>query len=271
MSPVTTWLRHAFLPITAALSGALISGAFASTILHGEGLAEPNVSSAALEAILDSRSFQLAGPGSSGNQALIRAVGRGQWSAACAMAADILAEEQPDLDAVGVLAICAALRNDRATVETLLEPLRSVQPPHDRYGPLAQGILSMMDKAPDKALDTFGRMRARDASHPLASYFAGEALHALGRNSEAIDSFNACLEVWPEHAPAFAAIAVLMSGSDDSPETLTQAIALTEQATHIEPTNRAYWRQLADLCERNGEFGRASAIRLQWLTPRIPR
>jgi tetratricopeptide (TPR) repeat protein len=170
-----------------------------------------------------------------------------------------------------------------------------VEPLPHFYTDLAQGIRQLMDEEPEVALKTFSRVLKQERERPsasiftsitldgpnnrvtgggataLANYFRGEALFALGREDEAIQSFRASLDEWPEHAPALAAIARLTAGADASSEALATAVAMTEQATRIEPTNLGYWRQLADLCERNGETGRASAIRLQWLTPRLPR
>lgn len=46
------------------------------------------------------------------------------------------------------------------------------------------------------------------------------------------------------------------------------AIAMSERAARIEPTNRAYWKPTAGLGETAGQHDRVNAIRLQWLTRR---
>jgi hypothetical protein len=62
----------------------------------------------------------------------------------------------------------------------------------------------------------------------------------------------------------------LMAGPKVSQGELRAAPALAEQATTIEPENRAYWQKLADLCRRTGDDGRANAITLMYLRPVAP-
>lgn len=276
------------------ISFSMVPGARASTILHHDNSLGADASSAALQAILDARDLTFGAGKYEGSGSLAGALAQGNWAAVCAMATDVLALRQPDLDALGLFTMCAALGNDRAVLDPALALLRDVEPLPQVYTDFAEGIRQLMDEEPGPALDTFSRIRERERDRPaasifagmqpgtasssvrgkdavaLANYFRGEALFALGREQEAAGSFTASLDDWPEHAPALAAIARLTAGVDAPPEALTRAITMTEQATRIEPTNLGYWRQLADLCERNGETGRASAIRLQWLTPRYP-
>lgn len=202
------------------------------------------------------------------NIQLIQAVARGQWMAACNQATAIMAGQRPDLDALGVFAICAALRNDGEATRSARDALNQREAPPNYYARLVEGILLLKGKAPQKAEAAFVAIREQRATDPLAWYFTGEARHAQGKEAEAITAFKASLEAWPEHAPALAAVARLSTKGSASKEALATAISMTEQATRIEPDNRGYWKQLADLCERAGETGRASAIRLQWLTPR---
>ncbi|MEE4110805.1 MAG: hypothetical protein V2I24_15750 [Halieaceae bacterium] len=277
------------------ISVIVVHGSGASTILHHDSSLEPDASSAALQAILDAQDLTFGAGEYEGRGSLTAALARGNWAEVCAMATDVLALRQPDLDALGLFTICAALRNDRAILDPALAKLRDVEPLPHIYTDFAEGIRQLMDEEPEIALDTFSRVRNRERDRPaasiftgmqpgtpgsgvhgqgavaLANYFRGEALFALGREQEAAGSFRASLRDWPEYAPALAAGARLTAGADASPEALATAIAMTERATRIEPTNLGYWRQLADLCERNGETGRASAIRLQWLTPRYPQ
>lgn len=202
------------------------------------------------------------------NIQLIQAVARGQWMAACDQATGIMARQRPDLDALGVFSICAALRSDFEATRTARDALNQREAPPHYYARLVEGILHLKDKAPQKAEAAFAAIREQRATDPLVLYFIGEARHAQGKKAEAIVAFKSSLDTWPEHAPALAAIARLSAQDSASPEVLKTAISMTEHATRIEPDNRGYWKQLADLCERAGETGRASAIRLQWLTPR---
>ena len=204
------------------------------------------------------------------NIQLIQAVARGQWMAACDQATTIMSRQRPDLDALGVFAICAALRNDGEATQSARDALNQREAPPNYYSRLVAGILHLKNKAPQKAEKEFATIREQRASDPLVMYFVGEAHHAQGKDAEAIAAFKSSLDTWPDHAPALAAVARLSANKTASPDVLKASISMTEQAARIEPDNRGYWKQLADLCERAGETGRASAIRLQWLTPRVP-
>lgn len=205
------------------------------------------------------------------NPQLIQALTRGQWSAACAIATSILAQQQPDVDALGVFAMCAALRDDKKTAGTALLRLDEAEAPPHYYAQLTQGVLSLRNKSPDKANILFSNVLGQRPGDPLALYFTGEALHSQRRDGQAISAFRSVLASWPDHAPALSAVARLTVSGTTSKDVLQSAIALTERAAKIEPTNLAYWQQLAELYDRGGERGRASAIRLQWLTPRTPK
>ena len=204
------------------------------------------------------------------NPELAQAVARGQWTAACGMATDILAQKQVDLDALGVFAICAAIRNDKEATKKSLLRLNEAESAPRYYAQLAQGIEHLRNRSPDKAGAVFTSVLQQRSGDPLALYFAGEALHAQGKDADAMSSFRSSLAVWPDHAPALAAVGRISTAGNASKGTLQAAIAMVERAARIEPTNRAYWQQLVDLCERAGEHGRANGIRLQWLTRRIP-
>lgn len=204
------------------------------------------------------------------NIRLIQTLSRGQWRAACDQATAIMARQRPDLDALGVFALCAALRNDLETTRSARDALNQREAAPNYYATLVQGILHLKDKAPRSAEAAFAAIREQRTADPLVLYFIGEARHAQGKDAEAIAAFKSSLESWPEHAPALAAIARLSAQDSASPELLSAAISMTEQAAQIEPDNLGYWKQLAELCEQAGDTGRASAIRLQWLTPRMP-
>ncbi len=198
------------------------------------------------------------------------ALSKGLWNSACAGATIMLAKQQPVMDALGVFAMCAALRNDTKALHSAMKRLEQAEFPPRYYEQLTQGILLLRKKSPDKAGAIFRNVLGQRTDDPLALYFEGEALHAQGKDTEAIASFKSSLKGWPDHAPAHSAVARLTTTGNASKSALQSAIASTERATKIDPTNRAYWQQLADLCDRAGETGRASAIRLQWLTRRSP-
>lgn len=195
----------------------------------------------------------------------------GQWTSACARATHVLAKQQASVDALGIFAMCAAIRNDTKVVNTALKRLKEAEPPPHYYAQLTEGILLLRSRTPDKAGAAFKSILQQRANDPLAFYFAGEASHAQGKNADAIAYFKSSLKAWPNHAPAHSALARLTVSGNASKSALQSAIASAEQATKIDPANRGYWKQLANLCERAGETGRANAIRLQWLTPRIPK
>ena len=202
---------------------------------------------------------------------LIEPLTKGLWSTACARATKVLAKQQPVVDALGVFAMCAAIRNDMNALNTALKRLKEVESMPHYYEQLAQGIVHLNTKSPEKAAAIFKNVLQQRPDDPLALYFAGEASHALGRNTEAISRFKSSLDTWPDHAPALSALARLSISGNASKSALQSAMATAEHATRIDTTNRAYWQQLADLCDRAGEHGRANAIRLQWLTPRSPK
>jgi len=255
---------------------------FASVLILGAGMAlgsplsEANKDAPALSTLLEEFGDVPLQPLISDTELIESAylsvpLARGQWTMACARATQVLAKQQASVDALGIFSMCAAIRNDTKAVNTALKRLKEVESPPRYYEQLTQGILLLRSKLPDKAGTIFKNVLQQRANDPLAFYFAGEAAHALGRNADAIGNFKSSLKAWPDHAPAHSALARLTASGNASKNALKSAIASTEQATKIDPANRGYWKQLADLCDRVGETGRANAIRLQWLTPRIPK
>lgn len=192
---------------------------------------------------------------------------RGSWRKACGIAADALGRGEQNVDALGVFGMCAALRNDRAAADTGLRRLREAETLPPYYAPMTEGILHLRNGAASKAEGTFMTVMASRPADPLALYFSGEAQHQLKRDSQAIASFKAVLKHWPDHAPALASAARLLSAPKASPQELKEAVALTERATAIEPMNTDYWKQMAELYDRVGQHDRAAAVKLQWLSP----
>jgi len=205
----------------------------------------------------------------SGLKAMI-AVSRGRWTNACNIATGALSRQVPDIDALGVFALCAAVRNDREAASSALTRLHEVESvPY--FALLTQGILLLRDRLPDKAEAIFTAVMQSHPGDPLGLYFSGEALHARHRDTEAISTFKAVLKSWPEHTPAMMAAARLMATPKASKEALNSALALTERAMSLDPSNLDAWRLLATLCDRTGQKERANAIALQWLSgpPRL--
>jgi tetratricopeptide (TPR) repeat protein len=195
---------------------------------------------------------------------------RGLWSRACSIATNTLAQQEPDEDALGIFAICSAVTNNKAAADSALWRLRQTEAFPYYYASLAQGILESRNGSPDEADKVFRSLLQARPDDPLVLYFSGAVLQAQHKDAEAILTYRKVLKAWPDYAPALVAAAQLMATPDASEKTLNEAIAMTERATAIEPTNRAYWKQLAELYDQSGQHDRASAVRLQWLSvPRI--
>jgi tetratricopeptide (TPR) repeat protein len=209
-------------------------------------------------------------PGTASGMTALNAVSRGRWTSACGIATRILAARIPDVDALGVFALCSAIDNDTAAAGSALERLHEAESPR-YYGVLTEGILDLRGGLPAQAETAFKAFLRAKSGDPLASYFNGEALHAQRKDVEAIAAFRKVLKTWPDHAPALTAVARLLAGAKASRDNLQEALAMAERATAIDPTNRAHWKLLAELCARTGQAGRANAISVQWLSglPRI--
>jgi tetratricopeptide (TPR) repeat protein len=203
-------------------------------------------------------------------EAALAALADGHWLAACRMATAVLARQVPDVNAIGLFGVCAAVNDDRTSARAALARLTEIEkPPY--FGPLVEAVLLLHEQAADKALAAVRTAQQARADHPLARYFEGEALYAAKQPAAAISAFNAVLKAWPQFAPAMTANARLLAGPKASKAELREAVALADRATRVEPTNVGYWRLLADLSRRSGDEGRASAIELQYLrTPRLP-
>lgn len=196
---------------------------------------------------------------------LWRAVERGSWTRACGLATSVLAQNEPNLDALGLFAICQALIARTEETAQALSRLSNVEPSPAYYAPLTEAIVHLRNGRVDKAEADLDQVLKSRRDDPLATYFRGELLHAQRKDGDAIATFNAVLKTWPEFAPALSAAARLMADKGASTQTLDAAIAMCQRAALIEPMNLAYWKQTADLYDRAGQHERAEAIRLQWL------
>jgi tetratricopeptide (TPR) repeat protein len=194
------------------------------------------------------------------------ALRRGQWRRACSAATQVLADRQPNLEAVGVFGLCAAIRGDGEAVAAAQKRLKASELPPIYYTELVQGVVDLRNKSAEKADVAFRAARAARPEDPLALYFSGEASHARGKDAEALVAFRAVLKTWPDYVPALVGTAKLLSPPKASKKELEQAIALSERAANLEPMNLGHWKLLAELCDRIGQPERATAIRLQWLS-----
>ena len=202
---------------------------------------------------------------------LLRTVKRGLWTRACGLATSVLAEHEPNLDALGVFAICQALLARKEETAYALTRLRDVEPAPGYYATLTQGVAHLRNRSINEAEADLSQVLKIRQDDPLAMYFRGELLHAQHKEADAIAAFNAVLKTWPEFAPALSATARLMAEKNAPKQTLDAAISMSERAALIEPMNLAYWKQTADLCDQAGQHDRAQAIRLQWLSrPKLP-
>ena len=193
------------------------------------------------------------------------ALAHGRWGRACSLAAQVLAQGTRDLEALGVVGLCAAVMNDREIANAAIARLRESESPPGYFGRLTQGILDMLDRAPDKALLHFRAVQQARPNDPLALYFEGEALFAQQHREAAIAAFQTTLRAWPDFAPALTAAAQVLAGPQASQKDLLNAVQWVERATRAEPLNLGYWRLLAELCRRAGQGARAEAIELQYL------
>ena len=208
-------------------------------------------------------------PGATGQDAL-QSLSRGHWTSACAIATRVLALKVPDVEALGVFALCSAVTGDRSAAASAQARLKEAES-SPYFGPLTQGVLQLLDKQPEKAQASWRALLQARGNDPLLLYFEGEALHARKQPAQAVAAFGGSLKTWPDFAPALTALARLGSGPKASPPDLQSALSLAERATQIEPSNRGYWALLADLCRRTGQVGRADAIALQYLRqPKLP-
>jgi tetratricopeptide (TPR) repeat protein len=264
-------IRRIHRTLLACASVALLAAQAVQAIPVASGPASKEAGSLLLElAAPASAAAERAEPGTASGTAALNAISRGRWASACGTATKILAARIPDVDALGVFALCSAIDNDAAAAGSALERLHEAESPR-YYGALTEGILDLRNGLPAQAETAFKTVLKAKSGDPLAAYFNGEALHAQRKDAEAIAAFRKVLKAWPDHAPALTAVARLLAGAKASRDNLQEALAMAERAAAVDPTNRAHWKLLAELCARTGQAGRANAISVQWLSglPRI--
>jgi len=190
------------------------------------------------------------------SEAALTALSRGKWQDGFHIAATVLSRETPDINALGVFAVCAAALNNREAAKSALNRLKQVEA--EPYAALlTQGILYLRDGASDKADGAFKAVLRKHPNDPVALYFSGEALHARHKDVEAISKFEEALKTWPDFAPALAAAARLRAASQEG---LKVAVAMTQRAAAIDPENPALKQQLAELYDRSGQGNKAREL-----------
>jgi tetratricopeptide (TPR) repeat protein len=256
--------HHALLALTASL-GVMCHQAAMATSVSSQRLTPQSVPLSAATESPASKDPTLPALGNASGLLALNAVSRGGWGRACSMATTVLAHKLADVDALGIFALCAAIRSDNTAVTSALERLPEVEPTA-YYGALTQGVTLLRSGAPEKAQAAFKTVLQAHPGNPLALYFSAEALHARQLDAQAVTAFKMVLKSWPDYTPALSAVAALTAVKGAPREILLAAASMSERAARIEPTNLKYWAQTADLCERAGQADRASAIRLQWLS-----
>lgn len=194
------------------------------------------------------------------------AVARGLWTRACSLATNAMSRQEQDSGALKVFSLCRALQNDREAVGIALTRLHDIEPrEHSYYSSLTSGILQIRSQSYAQATSALKSALQAQPGDPLALYFNGELQRLSGKSTQAVLSYKATLKHWPDHIPALVAAARLLASSQATKEKLQAALAMTERATLLDPSNQASWQLMVDLCDRTGQSGRASAIKLQWL------
>lgn len=199
----------------------------------------------------------------------ITLLSRGRWPEACSSARRILALRIADTEALGVFALCAALAGDDQATSLALERLRESRD-GSHFTLLAEGVRELKAGRADAAAARFHAALRLRADDPLAQYFRGETLRAVGQDRQAIAAFEAVLKTWPEHVPAMTAAARLLAATAAGGDDVLAARAFAERATLVDPWTRTNWILLAELCRRTGQTERAEAIALQWLRMPAP-
>ncbi|MGA7179660.1 MAG: tetratricopeptide repeat protein [Thiobacillaceae bacterium] len=176
------------------------------------------------------------------------ALAKGHWLEAYKLAVQVIAQRTPDVDALGTLAVSAAMLGDRNTRDAALSKLNEVEPEPRLYAALAQGIADLAAKKTQAAEQQFNRILARMPSDHLALYFRGQAKEQSAKPAEALRDYQAALKSRPDFSPALAAGAQILSSGGAHKE----AVMLMERAVEVEPSNQAYRYVLAQIYERAG-------------------
>jgi len=78
-------------------------------------------------------------------EAALAALAGGHWLAACRMATAVLARQVPDVNAIGLFGVCAAVNDDRASAQAALARLGEVEkPPY--FGLLVEAVLLLHER-----------------------------------------------------------------------------------------------------------------------------
>jgi tetratricopeptide (TPR) repeat protein len=176
------------------------------------------------------------------------ALARGHWLEAYKLSAQVMAQHIPDLDALGALAVSAAMLGDGNMREAAVKKLLEVEAEPRYYAALAQGIADLAAKKTQAAEQQFNAILARIPNDHLALFLRGQAKEQLRKPAEALRDYQAALNSHPDFSPALADAAQLLSAAGAHKE----AVMLMERAVEVEPANQAYRYALAHIYERAG-------------------
>jgi tetratricopeptide (TPR) repeat protein len=200
----------------------------------------------------------LAEPGVETLQA-VTALYKGQWNRALETAARAVRLGVRDSDALGTFALAGAVLGDEIVVDTALPQLDDLEAA-PRFGVLVRAVQGLQAGHGARALEELAPLLERSPQDPLAIYFRGQAEQQVGQSGQALASFRKVSEIAPDFAPALAATAGLLPGSQ-----IDEAVRLMERAAKIHPENTAYRKRLADLYAAAGRQAEADRLYVELL------
>jgi tetratricopeptide (TPR) repeat protein len=187
------------------------------------------------------------------------ALDKGQWNRALESAALAVRLGARNADNLGTIALAGAVLGERRLVDAALARLDDLALT-TRLGALVVAVQALQAENHSAALRTLASLLERSPQDPIALYFRGEGEHQAGRPAQALATFRQVIDVAPEFAPALAAAARLLAGSQ-----IGEAVRLMEQAVAIHPENLAYRRRLADLYTAAGRQAEANRLYVEIL------
>lgn len=184
------------------------------------------------------------------------ALAKGLWAEALRQSVKVMAQRVPDVDSLGIVALCAAVLGETTLREAALNRLLQVEAEPRYYHTLVSGVVDLTANRVDSAARRFEEILMRSPDDPLLRYFRGRVQEAAGRPQEALADYQATLRKMPDFAPALAAAASLYSTRGAH----GKAVKLMERAVSIDPANPAYARALAEVYDRAGQKDKARAL-----------
>jgi tetratricopeptide (TPR) repeat protein len=187
------------------------------------------------------------------------ALEKGQWNRALESATRAVRLGAQNGDTLGTIALAGTVLGDRKWVDAALARLNDPAS-ETRLGTLVGAVQDLKAGNDSAALQALASLLERSPQDPLALYFRGEAEHQAGWPAQALETFRRVKEVAPEFAPALAAAARLLAGSD-----IDEAVRLMELAAAIHPENLAYRRRLAEFYATAGRQAEANRLYVEIL------